>query len=234
MTTANSSPTLLLQYSTVTSSFTFYWFLLVSKVGRLQCHMESNMPFAGENITCSYSCTRRVGTWRYIVRSILISVMLRRSHVIIMANLGQADDGHEDMTMGHKGLEFCMTVGSHCCWAVRETVHGSGMCKRIYQLWLFVFGLDIPCIYCPTAWSCRTYFAFFYCFVDRVSLYNLFHMKPVRCTLLLSIFISTSLHVSGNYVPTIRRTYCIYVTMVFFTLYGWLSGLLQQTRQPPI
>jgi len=53
-----------------------------------------------------------------------------------------------------------------------------------------------------------------------------FQMKPTRCTLLLSIFISTSVHVSGNYVSTIRRTYCIYATLVFFTLYGWLSGLL--------
>jgi len=70
------------------------------------------------------------------------------------------------------------------------------------------------------------------CFVDRASLYNLFQMKSIRCTLLLSIFISTSLHVSGNYVLIIRRTYCIYATLVFFTLNGWLSGL--QTRQPPI
>ena len=59
-------------------------------------------------------------------------------------------------------------------------------------------------------------------------------MKPPRCTLFLSIFISTSLHVSGNYVPIIRRTYCIFATLVFFTMYGWLSGLLQQTRQPPV
>ena len=44
--------------------------------------------------------------------------------------------------------------------------------------------------------------------------------------------ISTSLHVSGNYVPIIRRTYCIYAALVFFTLYGWLSCL--QNRQPPI
>ena len=58
-------------------------------------------------------------------------------------------------------------------------------------------------------------------------------MKPTRCTLLLSIFISTSLHVLSNYVPIIR-TYCIYVTLVFFTVYGWLSGLLQQARQPPV
>jgi len=40
----------------------------------------------------------------------------------------------------------------------------------------------------------------------------------------------TSIYVSGNYVPIIRRTFPIYATL--FTLYGWLSGL--QTRQPPI
>jgi len=49
-------------------------------------------------------------------------------------------------------------------------------------------------------------------------------MKPTRCTLLRSIFISTSLHVSGNYAPIIRGAYCTYATLVFFTLYGWLSG----------
>jgi len=31
-------------------------------------------------------------------------------------------------------------------------------------------------------------------------------MKTTRCILLLSVFISTFLHVSGNYVPIIRRT----------------------------
>jgi len=36
------------------------------------------------------------------------------------------------------------------------------------------------------------------------------------CTLFLSIFISTSLHVSGNYVPIIRRTYSICATPIFF------------------
>jgi len=50
-------------------------------------------------------------------------------------------------------------------------------------------------------------------------------MKPARCTLLLGTFISTSLHASGNYVPTIRIIYCINATLIFFTLYGWLSGL---------
>ena len=53
---------------------------------------------------------------------------------------------------------------------------------------------------------------------------NLFQMKPARCTLSLGIFISISLHVSGNYVPVIRRTYCIYATFVFFTLYGYCAG----------
>ena len=72
-----------------------------------------------------------------------------------------------------------------------------------------------------------------------------FQMKPTSCVLLISIFISTSVHVSGNYVPIIRRTYCIYATLVFFTLRGWLSGRLvgmrfctfyctSWTRQPPI
>jgi len=36
----------------------------------------------------------------------------------------------------------------------------------------------------------------------------------------------------GNCVSIIRRTYCIYATLVFFTVYGWLSGV--QARQPPI
>jgi len=70
------------------------------------------------------------------------------------------------------------------------------------------------------------------CFVDRASQYNLFQMKPTTCTLILSVLILTSLHVLGNYVPIISRTYCIYATLVFFTLYGWLPGL--QTNQPPI
>jgi len=60
-------------------------------------------------------------------------------------------------------------------------------------------------------------------------MYNLFQMKPTRCTLQLGIFISTSVNVSGNYVPIIRSTYCIYATLVFFTLYGWVASLLDQT-----
>ena len=60
-------------------------------------------------------------------------------------------------------------------------------------------------------------------------------MKPIRLTLLLSVFISTSLRVSGNYyVSIIRRTYSIYAALVFFILYGWLSDLLVVMRQPLI
>jgi len=44
--------------------------------------------------------------------------------------------------------------------------------------------------------------------------------SPTRCTLLLSIFISTSLHVSGNYVTIIRRTYCIYETLVWVAVWS--------------
>jgi len=82
--------------------------------------------------------------------------------------------------------------------------------------------------------SCQATVLVFYVLLTMHPLYNLFQMKPSRCTLLLGIFISTSLHVSGDYVPIIRITYCIYSTLVFFTVYGWLSGLLQQTRQSPI
>jgi len=69
-------------------------------------------------------------------------------------------------------------------------------------------------------------------FIHSQSTYlsDLFQMKPTRCTLLLSIFISTSLHVSGNYMPIIRTAYRIYGTLVFFILYGWLSGLLVGMR----
>jgi len=75
-------------------------------------------------------------------------------------------------------------------------------------------------------WHCaiETRILFLLCFVDRASMYNLFQMRPSRCTLLLSIFISTSLHVSGIYVSIIRGTYCNYVTLVISTLYGWLSA----------
>jgi len=47
-----------------------------------------------------------------------------------------------------------------------------------------------------------------------------------------TLLVSYSLHVSGNYVFIVRRTCCIYATLVFFTLYGWLPGL--QNSQPPI
>jgi len=69
-------------------------------------------------------------------------------------------------------------------------------------------------------------------------------MKRTGCTLLFSVFISTSVHVLGNYVPIIGRSYYVYAILVFFVLYEWLPGLLvemrqeshpnQHTRQPPI
>ena len=47
-------------------------------------------------------------------------------------------------------------------------------------------------------------------------------LRCARCTLIVSIFISTSLHVSGNCVPIISRIYCIYATLVFFR-YIWVA-----------
>jgi len=58
---------------------------------------------------------------------------------------------------------------------------------------------------------------------------NIFQTTPARCTQFLSTFISTSPHVSGDYVPITRTAYCIYAPMVFFTLYGWLPGLADQS-----
>jgi len=71
-------------------------------------------------------------------------------------------------------------------------------------------------------------------FVDRAPLYNLFQMKPTRCALLLSIFISTSLHVSGNCVSIIRRTYCIYATLVFFHYLWAVIWSADQTATQPV
>jgi len=62
---------------------------------------------------------------------------------------------------------------------------------------------------------------------------DLFQMKSTRWTLLLSTFISTSLHVSGNHVPIIRRTYCIYATLVFSFCMGG-DNHPYRWPQPPI
>ena len=50
----------------------------------------------------------------------------------------------------------------------------------------------------------------------------------------------SSLNVSGRHVPIMRRNYCIYATVVFVTLYGWLlvcwldwNQSNQQTRRHP-
>ena len=65
---------------------------------------------------------------------------------------------------------------------------------------------------------------------SKKDLFHLLQRKTNTCTLILSIFISISLHVSDNSMSIIRRTYCIYGTLVFFTVYGWLSGLLVRMR----
>ena len=109
--------------------------------------------------------------------------------------------------------------------------HTSGHTTKMFQ-WLTYLTLDVErysyqCFY--TYWSVSRYVysfnkivgkyaRFFLCFVDHPSLYILFQLKPNMCTLLHSVFISTSLHFSGNYVPIIRRTYCIYATLVFVIL----------------
>jgi len=96
--------------------------------------------------------------------------------------------------------------GNHPEESRQHSEHGESLKSIILHLYFFVLLTVHPCII-------------------------FFLMKPPRCTLLLSIVISTSLHVSGNYVPIIRRTYCIHATLVFFALYGWLSGLQSEKYQ---
>ena len=64
------------------------------------------------------------------------------------------------------------------------------------------------------------------CFVDRPSLYNLVHKANLMHNFLYYVFFF-SLHVSGNYVPIIRRNNCIYETLgtcysVWITV--WYAG----------
>jgi len=66
---------------------------------------------------------------------------------------------------------------------------------------------------------------FFYVLLTLHLCIIFFQMKLTSCTLLLSIFISNSLHVSDNYVPIIRRT-TVSTWHWYFSLYWWLSGLL--------
>ena len=57
---------------------------------------------------------------------------------------------------------------------------------------------------------------------------------PAKCTLFLSIFISNSLHVSGNYVSIIRRAYSIYATIfiyLFQLLYMFRATMCPLSRQ---
>ena len=56
-------------------------------------------------------------------------------------------------------------------------------------------------------------------YINKQAIY-VFLMKPNRCTLLFHKFISTSLHVSCKYAPIIRRTYCIYATLLFLLSMG--------------
>ena len=72
-------------------------------------------------------------------------------------------------------------------------------------------------------WTDKNWQKIFFMFRWPAFLYNRFQMKSNTCTILLSIFISNSVHVSGNYHQE---------NLLYLCVYGWLSGL--QTRQPPI
>ena len=46
-------------------------------------------------------------------------------------------------------------------------------------------------------------------------------ISPTRCTILLNIFISLLYMFRAFMCPSSGENYCIYVTLVFVTLYGW-------------
>ena len=96
-------------------------------------------------------------------------------------------------------------------YALKKKVDGNGICSRVCS--------GFGAVSAPTVYFCLltllykvgkispppgqpnqqiTIQTFFLSFVDRSSLYNPFHMKPTRCTVHRSIFISTYLHVWGQ------------------------------------
>jgi Mn2+/Fe2+ NRAMP family transporter len=50
---------------------------------------------------------------------------------------------------------------------------------------------------------------------------NILQISPTRCTILLNIFISLLYRFRASMCPSSGENYCIYATLVFFTLYGW-------------
>ena len=79
----------------------------------------------------------------------------------------------------------------------------------------------VPCEHCDEILN----------FVDRASVYNLVNKANLVHSSSQYIYFS-SLHVSGNYVPIIRRNYSMCATLVFVTLYGMNSN--RKTRQRSI
>ena len=69
------------------------------------------------------------------------------------------------------------------------------------------------------------------CFFDRASLYNLAN-KSTSCTILLNIFISLLYMFRASMCPSSGENYCIYATLVFFTMYWWLLDCWLDWIQP--
>ena len=64
--------------------------------------------------------------------------------------------------------------------------------------------------------------------------FHLFQMKPTRCTLLLSNIYFKFSTCFGQLCAHHQENWLYLCDTVIFKLYGWLSGLLQQTRQLPV
>ena len=64
----------------------------------------------------------------------------------------------------------------------------------------------------------RTEVYFFLLFCGH---FLILQINPIRCTILLSIFISLLYMFRATMCPSSGDNYCIYATLVFVTLYGW-------------
>jgi len=122
--------------------------------------------------------------------------------------------------------------------------------SQIIQLWCYLFSqIWYPFVFISVSVEtnlhrdnihniCELQNQIFLCFVDCAYLYNLANKSKKVHNSAQYIYFS-SLHVSGNHVPIIRRNYCIYATLVFVTLYGWCLVCWlefhsnQQTRRHP-
>jgi len=122
-------------------------------------------------------------------------------------------------------LSFMHVANKSSVWL--SLMHGANK----WSVWLsFMHVANKSSVWLSFMHGANKWSVYLWCTVQTSDVFDYLWCTVQTWRLFLSIIISTSLHVSRNYVPVIRRTYCICATLVFFTVYGWLSGLLVGMR----